>query len=102
PPEVSSVTATPAAATPVASGPNIPLPATPPIGDVIADLEQTDEARVTRPRSSASQRFRQSSTSAGRGLGNNRRPQAMATPAPPAPLPRVTSSSRRQPTEVTV
>lgn len=100
PPEASSPTGTPANATPVAVGPSIPPPT--PIGDVIADLEQTDEARVSRPRAAPSQRFRQSSTSAGRGLASSRRPQAMATPSPPAPLPRVTSGSRRAPTEVTV
>lgn len=102
PPEASSVTATPANATPVAVGPSIPAPSPSPIGDVIADLEQTDEPRVARPRAAPSQRFRQSSTSAGRGLASARRPQAMAAPVPPAPLPRVTSNSRRVPTEVTV
>lgn len=101
PPEAHAVTATPSSATPVAMGPSIPAPASPPIGDVLADLEQTDEARVSRPRTSTSQRFRQSSTAISRG-SNSRRPQAMATPVPPAPLPRVSGSGRRVPTEVTV
>lgn len=108
PPDPASpaVAPPPPAAAPVAVGPSIPAPApTPvnqPLADLINELEQGDDARagqLARPRTSTSQRFRQSSTSVGRGgLGTARRPQAMAAPAP-TQLPR--PSGRRGATEVT-
>ena len=101
----------PAAASPpspVAIGPSIPAPApTPaanqPLQDLITELEQTDEARVSalRPRAPAAPRFRQSSTGgiAGRSL-SARRPQAAAAPATPStpPPPR----SKRASTEPSI
>jgi hypothetical protein len=91
---------------PVAIGPSAPPSPTAavnnPLADVITELEQTDEARVSqlRTRSPTAQRFRQSSTSVGARAsltGSSRRPQAVAPPAPTT-LPR--PSGRRGGTEV--
>jgi len=104
PPDVAPPTAPLAVGTgvaPVASsnvGPSIPAPSHPPINDVIADLERADD-QPARQRTSTATRFRQSSTSVGRGLGASRRPQVSApVPVSPGPLSR---GGRRTSTEVT-
>jgi hypothetical protein len=82
-----------------------------PLSDLITELEQTDEARISqlRPRSPTAQRFRQSNTNVGARAsltGAGRRPQAVAPPAPTT-LPRPSgrrgtevSSEPEQPTSV--
>jgi hypothetical protein len=103
PPEASAPTASASNAGPASVGPNIPAP-TPsePIGDLISELEQSDQPRGTPPRgrTAAPNRFRQSNTGVARGgLGSSRRPQAIATPPSATSLPR--PGGRRGGTELT-
>jgi hypothetical protein len=78
-----------------ATGTNIPRPAaaSPPLSDVLEELEQTDQAPA-RPRTSTN-RFRQSSTSGGRSISSRRPQVAAATPAT------AFTRSKRTPTDVT-
>jgi len=74
-------------------GSSTPAP-TPSIESVLGDLEQSDASRDVRPRT-ATNRFRQSSTGVARGIGNVRRPQAVAATPPPTTLPRPTGGRNR-------
>jgi hypothetical protein len=93
PPDVSAPAASASNAVPVSVGPNIPAPIpNQPLGDLINELEQSDEPRGTPPRgrTAAPNRFRQSSTGVARSsIGSSaRRPQAIATPPSATSLPR--------------
>jgi hypothetical protein len=92
PPEPVAAATTPANAV----GPNIPAP-TPSIESVLGDLEQSDASRDVRPRTPTGGRFRQSNTGVARGIGNVRRPQAVATP-PPTQIPRPQSGRKNSDT----
>ena len=89
------------------SKPTAAAAASPPIDNVLSDLEQDEAQRSPsgRPRPPTGTRFRQSSTSGVRaGIGSNpRRPQAAATPAPtslPRPLAGGTGTSKRGGTDI--
>jgi hypothetical protein len=95
----------PAPATPVAIGPSIPAPTpTPavnqPLADLITELEADERPLAVRPRAPSAQRFRQSGTVTGRGLGASRRPQAAAPTPAPTPAASASTRIRREATEV--
>ena len=101
PPPMTSVLAPPPAAIETASASDKSLPpVNQPLADLITELE-ADDRPITpqRARTPTGQRFRQSNTGIGRGLGatkQERRPMAQAAP----PLPSAANKPRRTGTEV--